>query len=255
MRADVGKVVLLSAFCAVAAGGAACSQRDDMQARVVAALAAESRPAADKDIDADRKPVEVLRFFGIEEGMTVLDVTAADGYYTELLAAAVGPNGIVYAQNDPGTLTRRDGAVDQALTARLANARLPNVIRIDADVQASGLSSSVDAALVILTIHDFYNFQGEEAALTALRGVHAALKPGGILGLIDHAGDAGNDNRTLHRIEKAVVDRLIAEAGFVVDADSSLLANPADDHTVGVFDPSIRRKTDRFVIRALKLAN
>lgn len=255
MRSDFRNLLLSAAFLAFAAGGAACSQSDDMQTRVTAALAAEGRPAADKELDADRKPVEVLQFFGIETGMTVLDVTAADGYFTELLAAAVGPGGIVYAQNDPGTLTRRDGAVDQALAARLANGRLPNVQRIDADVHASGLDQTVDAALVVLTIHDFYNFQGEEAAFTALRGVHAALKPGGILGLIDHAGDAGNDNRTLHRIEKAAVEQLLADAGFVIDAESSLLANPADDRTVGVFDPSIRRKTDQFVIRALKLAD
>jgi predicted methyltransferase len=248
-------LVLLSGIFTFASGIGACSQGDDLPARVTAALAAEGRPAADKAIDADRKPLEVIQFFGIRRGMSVLDVTATDGYYTEILAAAVGPEGVVYAQNDPGTLGRRDGAVDKALAERLANGRLPNVRRIDADVQAAGLDSMVDAAFAVLTIHDFYNFQGEDAALAALRGIHAALKPGGTLGFIDHVGDPGNDNQSLHRIEKDVAERLIADAGFVIDAESTLLANPADDHTLGVFDPAIRRKTDRFVIHALKPAD
>ncbi|HLF12812.1 MAG TPA: SAM-dependent methyltransferase [Gammaproteobacteria bacterium] len=238
---------------AAPAPAAAGSTADNgLRTRVEAALAAAERPAADKEIDANRKPLEVVQFFGIESGMTVLDVTAAGGYFTEVLAAAVGPDGRVYAQNDQGTLTRADGVMGNALTARLANNRLPNVQRIDQDVRETGLTDAVDAALVVLTLHDFYNFQGEDVARDVLRAVYTALKPGGVLGFIDHAANAGLDNRALHRIERSVAERLITEAGFTIEAASDVLANSADDHTVGVFDSSIRRRTDQFVLRARK---
>jgi predicted methyltransferase len=224
-----------------------------LRSRVAAALTAPERPAADKEIDANRKPVELVEFFGIQIGMTALDVTAAGGYFTEVLSAAVGPQGRVYAQNDQGTLTRADGVMGNALTARLANDRLPNVQRIDQDVRETGLSNTVDAATMVLTLHDFHNFQGEDVARDVLRAVYAALKPGGVLGFVDHAGNPGLDNRALHRLERSVAERLITEAGFAIEAESDVLANPADDHTIGVFDPSIRRRTDQFVLRARKL--
>ena len=237
---------------APAPAAASVTAASALRSRVEAALAAAERPAADKEIDANRKPVEIVEFFGIDSGMTVLDVTAAGGYFTEVLAAAVGPEGRVYAQNDQGTLTRADGVMGNALTARLANNRLPNVQRIDQDVREAGLVDAVDAALVVLTLHDFYNFQGEEVARDVLRAVYTALKPGGVLGFIDHAGNAGLDNRSLHRLERSVAERLITEAGFTIETASEVLANSADDHTVGVFDPSIRRRTDQFVLRARK---
>ncbi len=221
-------------------------------ARVEAAMAASGRPAADRDIDANRKPTEILAFMGIREGMSVLDASAAGGYYTELLAAAVGPGGTVYAQNDQAALERGDSVIEKAITARLAGGRLPNVERVDKDLGALGMDGQFDAAFAILTVHDAYNFRGEEAALGFLSALNTAVRSGGTLAFVDHAGDSGQDNRALHRMEQSVAERLITEAGFSIEARSSLLANPADDHTVGVFDPSIRRMTDRFVIRASK---
>lgn len=224
-----------------------------MVVRVEAVMAAPGRPAEDREIDTDRKPAEILAFMGIEEGFSVLDVSAAGGYYTELLAAAVGPGGIVYAQNMQVNLQRNDGAIEKAITARLAGGRLPNVERVDRGLGELGMDGQLDAAFTILTVHDWYNFRGEEgAAQRFLSAIHAALKSGGTLAFIDHAGDAGQNNRALHRIEENIAERLITEAGFVIETRSDLLANPADDHTVNVFDPSIRRRTDRFVIRARK---
>jgi predicted methyltransferase len=232
--------------------GSACTQEQGggLQSRLQAAMSAADRPADDKAIDADRKPAEVLAFFGIDEGMSVLEVVAAGGYYTELLSAAVGPSGTVYMQNDEGTLSRGDGAAEKAIVARLAGNRLPNVRRINADIGATGLNGEADAAVIVLELHDPYNFGGREAALAMLRSVYAALKPGGTLGLVEHAGNAGVDNRQLHRIDKAVALDLLREAGFEIEAESDLLANPADDHSLIVFDPSLRRKTDRFIVRA-----
>lgn len=246
--------------------GAACSQNSDtgdtgtsedssetMVARVEVAMGASDRSADDKAIDANRKPTEILAFMGIAEGMSVLDVSASGGYYTELLAAAVGPDGTVYMQNSQAALQRRDGAMDIAISARLAEGRLSNVERVDGGLGELGMDGQIDVAFAILTFHDQYNFQGQEGAMGFLSDIHAALKPGGIFALIDHAGDADQDNVDLHRIEQSVVEELIGQAGFIIEANSDLLANVNDDHTLNVFDPSIRRQTDRFVIRARRL--
>jgi len=223
-----------------------------MLARVGAAMAAPDRLAADREIDAKRKPAEILSFMGIREGMSVLDASAGGGYYTELLAAAVEPGGTVYAQNDQAALQRGEGAIEKAITARLADGRLPNVERVDRSLAELGMDGQFDAAFAILVLHDAYNFGGEETALAFLSGLKTALKSGGTLAFIDHGGDAGQDNRALHRMEQSVAERLITEAGFVIEARSDLLANPADDHAVDVFGYSIRRDTDRFVVRARK---
>ena len=240
--------LLVSGLLLVAASASA----QDITDRIDAQMTAAGRPAGDADIDANRKPAEILAFMGIQEGNSVLDASAGDGYYTELLAAAVGPEGKVYAQNMQAALERNEGEIEKAITARLADGRLPNVERVDKGIEELGMDGQFDAAFAILTVHDFYNFRGEEAAQGFLSALYAALKSGGTLAFIDHAGDAGQENRDLHRMEQEVAERLITGAGFVIDARSDLLANPADDHTVMVFDPGIRRMTDRFVIRASK---
>ena len=114
------------------------------------------------------------------------------------------------------------------------------------------MDGQFDAAMTFLTLHDQLGFRGEDAALAYLANVRAALKPGGLLGFIDHVGIAGQDNAELHRIEVEDVERLLAAAGFEIEARSDLLANPRDGHTLNVFDPNIRRMTDRVVIRARK---
>ncbi len=226
------------------------AQDSGLRARLETAMGADARPADDKAIDENRKPIEVLEFFQVEEGMTILEIIAAAGYYTELLSAAVGPSGTIYMHNDPGTLSRRDGAVENAVTARLAGNRLPNVERVNSEITGHGLDGEADMVLVILEFHDTYHYGGEEAAVAMLRSLYGALKPGGTLGLIEHRGVAGGDNSALHRIEQSVTRRMLHDAGFEIISESNLLANPADDHTVMIFDPSIRRQTDRFIIRA-----
>jgi len=216
-------------------------------------MAAPGRPDGDREIDVTRKPIETLTFMGIEEGMTVLEVVAGEGYYAELLAAAVGPDGIVYAQNNPQALTQvRGGVLGRAMDARFANSRVANVIRADRVIDELDMDGQFDAAMAFLTLHDAFNFRGEQAAIGYLENIGAALKPGGLLGLIDHIGIAGQDNTELHRIDEAHVERLLTAAGFEIEARSNLLANPEDDHTLNVFDPSIRYRTDQVVIRARK---
>jgi predicted methyltransferase len=220
---------------------------------LTAALSNPARPAEDRARDADRKPVEVMAFLGVEPGMKVVDLIAAGGYFTEVLAHAVGRDGKVYAQNGAYVLKMRDGANDKAMTARLAGNRLVNVERLDREIPDLGLApDSIDAAITALNFHDIYNGQGSAAVQGFLQVVYSFLKPGAVLGIIDHVGAPGADNTTLHRIDKALVLESAKQAGFVIDGESDLLHNAADDHTLGVFDPSIRGKTDQFLVRLRK---
>jgi predicted methyltransferase len=216
-------------------------------------LASESRAADDRARDAGRKPAEVVEFLGIEAGMSVIDVIAAGGYYTEVLSLAVGSDGRVIAQNPAFVLEFRDGANEKAISERLAGNRLPNVSRVNGGVDAvSSADGQYDAALTALNFHDIYNGQGVDAAVAELQAIHGLLKSGGVFGIIDHAGAAGADNESLHRIEAAKVLETAEAAGFMVDGQSDILANPADDHTQGVFAEGLRGSTDRFVIKLRK---
>ena len=219
-------------------------------ADLTAALDNPARSEADKGRDAARKPAEVLVFIGVEPGMTVLDIAASAGWYTEVFSVAVGEDGTVYSQNTLATLERRDGASDKALSARLADDRLPNVIRADGEISAIE-PGSIDVAFTALNFHDTYNFAGAEAAAALLAEIYAALKPGGVLGFIDHSGDPEQNNTKLHRIPKQIVMDLATESGFIVEAESDVLAHPEDDRTEMVFG-EIRGKTDRFVLKLRK---
>jgi len=212
-------------------------------------LAEPSRPQADRDRDADRKPAELMTFYGVKPGMTVVDVIAAGGYMTDVLAAAVGPKGKVYSQNPPAILKFRDGAYDKALTERLAGDRLSNVVRVDEDLPAADKipPGSVDFAITAMNFHDAYN-RDPAAGLGMMKAVLGMLKPGGVFGVIDHVGNDGANNAQLHRIPKHFAVDAAKEAGFVVEKESSLLAHPADDHTKVVFDPTLRGKTDQFIL-------
>jgi predicted methyltransferase len=238
-------LILAVALCV----GTSAMAADDLASR----LATGGRSDADKARDTDRKPAQVIAFLGIEPGMTVVDLIAAGGWFTEVLAEAVGPTGKVYAQNTAFTLQFREGANDKAMTARLADGRLPNVERLDREIAELGLApGSVDAAITALNFHDIHNGGGPAAASGFLAAVFDLLEPGGVFGIIDHVGVAGQDNEALHRIEPKTVEELARAAGFVLEGRSKLLANPADDHTRNVFDETIRGRTDQFLLRLRK---
>ena len=207
------------------------------------AMANPDRPAADKERDASRQAPAVLDFLGLEAGMTVLDVNASGGWYTEVLSYAVGPNGKVLMQNRPG------GNSAEAATAR-AN-RLGNVEEWLTPI-SDAPENSVDFAITALNFHDFHN-SNPAAAQGILGQLMTVLKPGGILAVIDHKGTFGADNVSLHRIAFEDAVKAVLESGFVLAGASDILHNEADDHTVGPFDPSLGRNTDRLVLKFMKL--
>ena len=243
-------IALALAFSAVSCAGTGPPSEEELTTR----LQAGSRAAKDKARDAGRNPAAVVTFLGIQPGMTVVDLIAAGGYYTEVLSVAVGLGGQVYAQNNEFVLKMREGANDRAMTARLANGRLPNVERLDREMNDLGLEpGSVDAAVTALNFHDIYNGRGPEATAAFLGSVYEILAPGGAFGVIDHAGGVGDDAE-LHRIDEALAIEAVKSAGFVVEARSDVLRNPDDDRTRGVFAPGLRGQTDRFVLRLRKPA-
>ncbi len=220
--------------------------QDEQVTRMRTALAAPDRPADDKSRDAARKPIETVQFFGIKTGDTVVDMIAVGGWFTEVLAAAVGPRGKVYMQNLPQLAQPTEAALVQ---------RLGNVQAVHTPL--AGVVSNADAVVTAMNLHDIYNGfadqpGGEPAAVEFLQAIYAALKPGGVLGVIDHVGVAGQDNVRLHRMLPQQARDVIVKAGFTIEAESTMLANPGDDHTKGVFDPSLGRATDQFMFRARK---
>ncbi|TFU05733.1 methyltransferase domain-containing protein [Polymorphobacter arshaanensis] len=222
---------------------------------LAAAVAAPDRPADQVELDAGRKPVEVLGFFGLKPGDRVLDVMAGGGYYTEIMARAVGPKGYVMAL-EPPQFVKTDKA--KAAWASLIE-RDKNVGLMLMSPQNVALApSSYDFVLMHLVYHDTYwesakyDFKRMDPA-AFLQVVFNATKPGGIVGVVDHVGATGSDTRAtvdkLHRMDPAVIKADFIKAGFVFEGESPVLANPADDHTTLVFGPTIRGKTDRVVYK------
>jgi predicted methyltransferase len=222
-----------------------------------AAVANPDRPATDRDRDLNRKPAEVMRFFDVRPGMTVLEMFSGGGYYVEVLARIVGPEGKVYAHNN--SAHRRFLA--DAIALRFRDQRLANVIRLDTEAEDIQLApASLDGVFVVLAYHDVYvrpdqNWPAIDRA-AMLHAIFDALKPGATLGVVDHIARPGDDPAeiatALHRIDEGVVIRDIEQAGFVLEDRSGILRNPADDYQKRVFDPQIRGRTDRFVLRFRK---
>jgi len=222
-----------------------------------AAVASETRPEADRDSDAGRQPEAVLEFFGIQPGDVVLEMWGGGGYYTELLAHVVAGNGKVISHANTPILSFSG----EAHAIRHADNRLPNTEVLLAENNTLALEAdSVDAATIILNYHDLYWVSEEYGwdqidVPVFLAEVYKGIKPGGTLGIVDHqavSGSAAETGSTLHRIDSAIVIAELASVGFVLDGESKVLANPEDDHTKDVFDPEIRGKTDRYVLRFKK---
>ena len=246
---------MLGVTALLAVSGGAIAADPPPRRAIARAVANPNRPSADRERDATTRPAEVLGFFGVRRGMTVLDLNAAAGYFTELLANVVGPRGHVIAHNHPGAATMLGAEIKQ----RYEHGRLPNVEQLFARHDELRLvPASLDFVLMSMTYHDTYWYDakidwGPVDQSAFLGQFYAALKPGRVVGVIDHVAAAGVDARTsamkLHRIDPAIVKSDFERAGFVLESESAVLRNPNDDHSLGVFDPAIHSHTDRFVMR------
>jgi predicted methyltransferase len=220
-----------------------------------AMLSDPGRPEADRKDDAARKPAEVLAFAGIRPGDTVLELEVGRGWYTDILSMAVGPNGKVITQN-PAEFAYSA----PAMAARRAAGRLKNVTDTTSPFDALQVpSASVDKVLWILGPHELYftpkDSKGLGQPAKAYAEIMRVLKPGGAFVAMDHAAEAGaptTTGQTIHRIDPAVVLASARQAGFKLEARSEVLANPSDDRSKMVFDPTVRRHTDQFLVRFRK---
>jgi predicted methyltransferase len=218
------------------------------QSGITEILASSNRPDADRARDEASQPARVLAFFDIGAGDRVADLLAGGGYYTRILVPLVGSAGKVYSGNNP--FFRQ--FFGEAFDALLAEPGFAAVVRVDGPVDALPLprDASLDAVIMSQAYHDLV--LGDEDRNAMNRAVFAALKPGGVYGIIDHAAAAGtgiSTTESLHRIDKQFLISEVEAAGFKLAAEADFLSNPSDDHSVGIFDPSMRGKTDRFVLR------
>ena len=188
--------------------------------------------------------------------MTVLDLNAATGWYTEILARVAGPNGRVIAHNHPGARTALPA---ESFEARYGNNRLPNVEQIFVRHNELRLpSGSVDVVLMSMVYHDLY-WQDDDVdwgpidRRALLESLLDALSPGGVVGVVDHCAAPGRDPfesaMAVHRIDRAVVLRDFAAAGFVLDDESDVLRAATDDYSLSAFDAAVVGRTDRFVLK------
>lgn len=221
------------------------------------AVSAAGRPADGVALDAGRKPAEVLAFLGLKPGMSAADIMTGSGYWAEIMANAVGAKGRVTAFEpaqfyaDP-----EEQKVWKALTDRRQDIEF---VRYPFEGFSAG-DRRFDFVMISLNYHDLYwqsaKYQIPRTDPAAfLKALLVSVKPGGIVGVIDHAGPAGDTRAIvdkLHRIDPATVKADFAAAGFKLEAESPLLANPADNREKLVFDPAIRGKTDRFLFRFRK---
>jgi len=213
------------------------------------AIADPRRPAEEVARDAARHPAEMLAFIDLARGNRIADIRPGAGYFTRLFSSVVGPTGQVYAFVPNRTAVRENGAAD-ALVASYGN-----VSRVNGDLDTMTFDQPLDVVFMSQEYHDFHipGFGVDVARMN--RAVYAALKPGGQFVVIDHQGAAGTGNSqvsTLHRIEGDFLRREVEAAGFIFEGESRAVTNPADDHSLNVFDAGIRGRTDQFVYRFRK---
>ncbi len=224
-----------------------------------AIVGSTERMPADAERDAARKPADVLAFSKIMAGDTVFEMEAGGGYYTELISRAVGPAGKVIMQGPKEFEPFYKADMD----ARLANGRLANVTVSQTPFDTlEAADGTVDVVTWFQGPHEMYcrdacgNAPLGDAA-KAYAEVFRVLKPGGYFVVMDHVAAQGAPETTgndLHRIDPAVIKTAAEKAGFVLEEESAILTNLADDHTKGVFDETVRGKTDQFLLRYRKPA-
>jgi predicted methyltransferase len=224
---------------------------------ISAAVAAPDRSADNVRLDAGRKPAQVLQFLGLKRGMQVLDLFGANAYWAEIEAPVVGSKGHVTVWQPTQFYREKTKASFDAFAAKH-----PNVSIIASPFEAAALPKNY-ADFVILNdnYHDNY-WENAKFGIPRmdpnlfLKAVYASMKPGAVIGVIDHIANPNNDTRATvdkyHRIDPDVVKADFKRAGFVLVGSSNILRNPADKHDVEVHDPSIAGKTDRFVFKFRK---
>ncbi len=214
-----------------------------------ALIASPDREDADRQVDPRRKQPLLIALSGVRPGMQVLDMGAGGGYTTELLARVVGASGRVFAQDSKETIAR----VQPRFDARMKTPVMAPVTRVvrDFDDPVPPGTGSLDLITFFFAYHDTAFMPVDRARMN--RALFAALKPGGVLVVADHAAAAGAGIgvvKSLHRIEESVVRREIEAAGFRLVEEAQFLRNPNDPRDEIVF--RAKQAVDEFVLKFVK---
>ena len=226
-------------------------------ADVAAAVANTAARSPDNvKLDEGRKPAEVLQFLGLQQGMQAIDMFGGNRYWAEIMAPAVGPKGYVTVW-EPAQFYDKEAADKFAAFQQTT----PNTHLMVTPFEALALpAKAYDFMMINLNYHDTYWESAKYGVKRMdpndfLKTVYAAMKPGGVVGVIDHVANPGDTRENVekyHRIDPATVKADFERAGFKLEAESDILRNPADDHSLLVFNPQIRGKTDRFIYKFRK---
>ena len=220
----------------------------------VAATAARSEDNV--KLDASRKPNKLLAFLGLRKGDRVADMFGANLYWSEIMGPAIRPKGRVTIWQPQQFYGQKSYDKLLAFTTKQ-----PNVFWRVSPFEAPNIpANTYDFMLINLDFHDVYWEDAERKIPRMdpdawLKVIYDAMKPGGVVGVVDHIANPGDTRTTvdkLHRIDPATVKADFKRAGFVLEAQSDMLRNPADDHSLNEFDAQIRGKTDRFVFKFRK---
>ena len=246
-KENLMKTVLIAALLALAAPALTSGATP-----IESALADPARTEKDRERDAREKPAEVLAFAGVKPGMTVADLFAGGGYYSELLAGVVGPTGKVLSVNNvPYATYAKDD-----IKARFTEGRLPNVERRIVEVSYINFPpKSVDLIVIVMSFHDAFWIEEKEGWPEIntdgfIQSMKRMLKPGGKLLIVDHNAPAGSGREMAgkaHRLNEEFAKRSLISQGFVLEKTYDGLRNKDDQLDKMVFDPSVRGKTDRYV--------
>ena len=249
---NLSKVARAAALACAAwiVGCAGAADRTPEQPEYRAIVANPDRSDADRQTDRRRHPESLLAFAGVRPGMRVLDVGAGAGYSTELLARAVGPRGVVYAQDSPAVVGR---PANERFDERAKKPAMKNVVRVlrDFDDPVPPEARDLDLITFFFAYHDT-TFIGVDRA-TMDRRLFEALRPGGVLVIADHSARAGagvSVARSLHRIEESVLKQEIEAAGFRFAAEADFLRHPEDPRDAIVFRPKV--PVDEFVLKFVR---
>ncbi|HTD28187.1 MAG TPA: methyltransferase, partial [Xanthomonadaceae bacterium] len=205
--------------------------------------------------DDRRKVAELTAFAGIKPGDRVLELIPGSGYFTKVFSKVVGPTGHVYAVW-PDAYNKESGD-DSDILRKLGTQ--PAYSNISVAIQPATELTAPKPLNVVFTSQNYHDypdkFMGSIDPAVLNKDVYKALKPGGYFIIVDHVAETGSgmrDTDTLHRIDPDIVKKQVTAAGFTFEGESDVLRNPADTHTLKVFDPSIRGHTDQFVFKFRK---
>jgi predicted methyltransferase len=254
----IGASLLVTLFAASvsAIGGVHVAQAAGVHANIEVAVADNARPGEDMQRDVNRKPGDTLAFADVRAGEQIGELSPGSGYFSRILSKAVGPKGHVFAIVTPRSATAPADQPDRNAPIK-ALAADPNYTNISVVERIGGkisIPTPVDLIFTAQNYHDFHNVPDLDIAAFN-KSVFDALKPGGLYVIVDHSAQTGSGSRdtsTLHRIDVDTVRQEVAAAGFKLIASSDILKNAADDRTAKVFDPTVRGKTDQFILKFRK---